>query len=58
MQYLTPPEQRKILAGLVSQFVPVLNPMFDKALTIPGVAELIKPTIDGLRTTITALSTT
>jgi hypothetical protein len=52
------PEQRKILAGLVNQFLPALNPMFDKVLTIPGVAELIKPTIDGLRTTLTALSTT
>ena len=52
------PEQRKILAGLVNQFVPALNPMFDRVLTIPGVAELIKPTIDALRTTLTALSTT
>jgi len=51
------PEQRKNLAGLVNQFVPALNPMFDRVLKIPGVAELIKPTIDGLRTTLTALST-
>jgi hypothetical protein len=50
------PEQRKILAGLVNQFMPTLNPLFDKVLTIPGVAELIKPTIDGLRTTLIALS--
>jgi hypothetical protein len=40
------PEQRKILAGLVNQFMPMLNPLFNKVLTIPGVAELIKPTID------------
>jgi len=52
------PEQRKILAGLVNQFMPTINPLFDKVLTIPGVAELIKPTIDGLRTTLAALTTT
>jgi hypothetical protein len=37
--------------------VPTVNPLFDKVLTIPGVAELIKPTIDGLRTTLAALAT-
>jgi hypothetical protein len=52
------PEQRKILAGLVNQSMPTLNPLFDKVLAIPGVAELIKPTIDGLRTTLAALTTT
>ena len=52
------PEQRKILAGLVNQFMPTINPLFDKVLTIPGVAELIKPTIDGLRTNLAALATT
>src|SRR6516165_3394835 len=52
------PEQWKILAGLVNQFMPTINPLFDKVLTIPGVAELIKPTIDGLRTTLAALTTT
>jgi hypothetical protein len=52
------PEQRKILAGLLNQFMPTINPLFDKVLTIPGVAELIKPTIDGLRTTLAALTTT
>jgi uncharacterized protein DUF937 len=50
------PEQRKILSGLVNQFMPILNPLFDKVLTIPGVAEVIKPTIDGLRTTLAALT--
>jgi hypothetical protein len=51
------PEQRKILAGLVNQCMPTLNPLFDKVLTIPGVAELIKPIIDGLRTTLKAFAT-
>jgi Bacterial protein of unknown function (DUF937) len=52
------PEQRKILAGLVNQFMPTLDPLFDKVLAIPGVAELIKPVIDGLRTTLAALTAT
>jgi hypothetical protein len=52
------PEQRKMLAGLVDQFMPTLNPLFDKVLAIPGVAELIKPIVDGIRTTLTALSAT
>ena len=51
-------EQRKILAGLVNQFMPTLNPLFDKVLAIRGVAELIKPIIDATRTTLTALSGT
>jgi hypothetical protein len=50
------PEQRKMLAGLVNQFMPTLNPLFDKVLAMPGVAELIKPIIDGVRTTLTSLS--
>jgi Bacterial protein of unknown function (DUF937) len=50
------PEQRKIPAGLVKQFMPTLNPLFDKLLAIPGVAELIKPIIDGVRTTLMGLS--
>ena len=28
------PEQRKILAGLVNQFMSTINPLFDKVLTI------------------------
>jgi len=44
-------------SGLVSRFMPTLNPLFDKLLATPGVTELIKPTIDGLRTTLAALTT-
>jgi len=50
------PEQRKVVAGLVNQFMPTLNPLFDKVLAIPGVAELIKPIVDQLRTTLTTLA--
>jgi transposase InsO family protein len=41
---------------LVNQFMPTLNPLFDKVLAIPGVAELIKPIIDQLKTTLMALA--
>jgi hypothetical protein len=51
------PEQRKILAELVKQFMPTINPLFDKILAISGAAELVKPTIDGLRTTLKAFVT-
>ena len=50
------PEQRKILAGLVNQFMPTIKSLIDKVLAIPGVAELIKPTIDGVRMTLTSRS--
>jgi hypothetical protein len=49
------PKQRKILTRLVNQFMPTLNSLFDKVLTIPGVAQLIKPTIDELRTTLAGM---
>jgi hypothetical protein len=43
------PEQRKLLAGLVNPVMPTLNQLFDNVLAIPGIAELLKPTIDALR---------
>ena len=41
--------QRKTLAGLVSPMMSTLNPLFEKVLAIPGVAEVLKPTIDTLK---------
>ena len=49
------PEQRKLLAGLVNPVLPTLNQAFDKVLAIPGVAELLKPTIDALKVKLAAL---
>jgi hypothetical protein len=42
-------EQRKLLAGIVSSSLPTLNQLLDKVLGIPGVAEVLKPTIDTLK---------
>src|SRR5215510_13393951 len=50
------PEQRKVLAGVVNPLIPSLNQLFDKVLAIPGVAELLKPTIDALRAKLTLLT--
>jgi Bacterial protein of unknown function (DUF937) len=48
--------QRKVLAGLVTPVMPALNQLFDKVLAMPGVAEIIKPTIDSLRTKLATLT--
>ena len=50
------PEQRKVLAGVVNPLMPSLNQLFDKVLAIPGVAELLKPTIDALRVKLAMLT--
>jgi hypothetical protein len=50
------PEQRKVLAGVVNPLMPPLNQLFDKVLAIPGVAELLKPTIDALRGKLAVLT--
>ena len=50
------PEQRKVLAGIVNPLMPSLNQLFDKVLAIPGVAELLKPTIDAVRAKLAVLA--
>ena len=50
------PEQRKLLAGLVDPLMPTLNQLFDKVLAIPGVAEVLKPSIDALKAKLTAIA--
>jgi hypothetical protein len=49
-------EQRKLLAGTVSPSLPTLNQLLDKVLAIPGVAELLKPTIDTLKAKLAVLT--
>jgi len=48
--------QRKTLGGLVTPLMPALNQLFDNVLAIPGVAEVIKPTVDLLRTKLATLT--
>jgi len=49
-------EQRKVLAGLVNSLMPSLSQLFDKVLAIPGVSEVLKPTIDALRAKFATLT--
>jgi len=49
-------DQRKTLSGLVAPLLSTLNPLFDKVLAIPGVADVLKPTIDQLKTKIGGLA--
>jgi hypothetical protein len=48
-------EQRKALAGLINPMMATLNQLFDKVLAIPGVSEVLKPTIDALRAKLAVL---
>ena len=48
--------QRKVLAGLVNPVMSTLNQLFDKVLAIPGVAEVLKPTIDVLKAKLATLA--
>ena len=49
-------EQRRALAGIVNPMMPTLNQLFDKLLAIPGVSEVLKPTIDALRAKLALLT--
>ena len=37
--------------------MPTLNQLFDKVLAIPGVADVLKPTIDALKAKLVVLTT-
>jgi hypothetical protein len=50
------PEQRKLLAGIVSPLIPTLNQLFDKVLAIPAVSEVLKPTIDVMKAKLAMLT--
>src|SRR5262245_38703096 len=49
-------DQKKALAAVVVAALPTLNQLFDKILAIPGVGDIAKPVIDGLRTKLDSLS--
>jgi Bacterial protein of unknown function (DUF937) len=50
------PEQRTLLTGLVGPLMPTLNRLFDKVLAIPGVAEVLNPSIVALKAKLTAIA--
>jgi hypothetical protein len=49
-------EQRSMLAGLVSAALPAIKEVSGKVLAIPGVGDIVKPTVDGLVAKIEALA--
>lgn len=51
------PEMRTTLASAIAAARPTIDKLFDKALAIPGVAALIKPTIDSIRSELDTLAT-
>jgi hypothetical protein len=50
------PDERKTIVGLVGPAVTTLNQLFDKVLAIPGVGEVLKPTIDAMKENLTTLT--
>jgi hypothetical protein len=50
------PEQRTALAAIVNPELASLNQLFDQVLATPGVAEVLKPTIDALRPKLAMLT--
>jgi hypothetical protein len=51
------PENRKLLAETFASIRPNLDQMLDKALAIPGIATIIKPVVDAIRSKLDTLST-
>jgi hypothetical protein len=49
-------EQRKLLAGIVSPSLPTLNQLLEKVLAIPGVSDVLRPTIDTLKAKLAVLT--
>lgn len=49
-------EQRKILADQVNPAMPAVNQLFNKVLAIPGVEEVLKPTIDTVKSKLATMT--
>jgi hypothetical protein len=50
-------EQRKAIAAVINPLMPTVNQLCDKVLAIPGVAEVLKPSVDTLKAKLAALTT-
>lgn len=48
--------QRTALAGLINPVMPAINQLIDRVLAIPGVADVVKPTIDTLKAKLAVLA--
>jgi Bacterial protein of unknown function (DUF937) len=50
------PDQKQAIKGTVDPALATLNPLFDKVLAIPGVGDVLKPSIDELKTKLATLT--
>ncbi|MGA9266523.1 MAG: DUF937 domain-containing protein, partial [Rhodomicrobium sp.] len=51
-----PVDGKTAFAALVAQLRPSIEELFNKVLAIPGVSDIAKPVIDGLRAKLDALT--
>ncbi len=51
------PDTRKTVVNIIVSTRPMLDQLCDKALAIPGVSAMIKPTVDSIRSQFDSLST-
>lgn len=49
-------DQRQTLSSVVAPALPKLNELFDKILAIPGVSDVLKPTIDAIKEKLASLA--
>jgi hypothetical protein len=49
-------DQRRTLAGVVATALPMINQLTDKVMSIPGVGDVLKPTIDPMKNKLAELS--
>jgi len=50
------PDQRKVVAGVVAPAMPTINRLSDRVLEMPGVGDLLRPTVDPMKTKLAELS--
>ncbi len=50
------PDQRKVVAAAIAPAMPAINRLTDKVLEIPGVGDVLRPTIDPVKTKLADLS--
>jgi len=53
---MLPPTTRKSVSSVVTRSMPLLNQLFDRVLASPQIADVTKPTIDGLRSKLETLA--
>jgi len=55
---LAPDQQKKMVIDIVTKAQPSIKDLMDKALAKPGVADVLKPTLDAFKSKLAALAST